>query len=70
MERIVEIGQAVMIARRSSVASGPARPLVIERAVGSNTLKVLHLTINISKRVFLRILLSNCHALQVMLINK
>ncbi|WSH67594.1 hypothetical protein U8Q05_20455 [Rhizobium ruizarguesonis] len=39
MERIVEIGQVVMIARRSSVASGPARLLVIERGVGSDTLK-------------------------------
>jgi hypothetical protein len=36
---IVEIGQLVMIAQRSSVASGPARLLVIERGIGSDTLK-------------------------------
>ena len=41
MARIVEIGQVVMIAQRSSVVSGPARSLVIERGIGSdNHLKV------------------------------
>ncbi len=34
---IVEIGQVVMIAPRSAVASGPARPTVIERSIGSDT---------------------------------
>lgn len=37
MARIVEIGQVVMIAQRSSVSSGPARSLVIERGIGSDT---------------------------------
>ncbi|WHO81282.1 hypothetical protein [Rhizobium leguminosarum] len=37
--RIVEIGQVVMIAPRSAVASGLARLLVIERGIGRNTLK-------------------------------
>ncbi|MGO7670194.1 hypothetical protein ACC817_06500 [Rhizobium ruizarguesonis] len=37
MERMVEIEQVVMIVQRSSVASGPARPLVIERGIGSDT---------------------------------
>ncbi|MDV4160509.1 hypothetical protein [Rhizobium leguminosarum] len=36
---IVEIGQVVMIAPRSAVASGLARLLVIERGIGRNTLK-------------------------------
>lgn len=36
---IVEIGQVVMIAPRSAVASGPARLLVIERCIDRNTLK-------------------------------
>ncbi|MGM5056461.1 hypothetical protein ACU8MP_15920 [Rhizobium leguminosarum] len=36
---IVEIGQVVMIAPRSAVASGPARLLVIERGIDRNTLK-------------------------------
>lgn len=41
MARIVEIGQVVMIAQRSSVVSGPVRSLVIERGIGSdNHLKV------------------------------
>jgi len=39
MERIVKFGQVVMIARRSSAASSPARQLVIERGIGRNTLK-------------------------------
>lgn len=40
MERMVEIGQVVMIARRSSVASVPAWPLVTERGRDTHRLKV------------------------------
>lgn len=39
MEWVVEIGQVVMIVQRSSIASGPGRPLVIERGISRNTLK-------------------------------